>query len=126
MPQLKDIMKSLNQNKDADLIDEYNQADYVPYVVNRIFSFFPDTIMYANEMNATPFLDRRLQYKYLLYAVRKKSRFSEWLKSPLTDEVKLVKEYFGYSTKKAKAVLPLLSANDLEEIKSILDKGGNV
>ena len=124
MPEMKDIMKSLNQTKDHDLIDDFNSSDYVPWVINRAFSYYPDVITHSEKMNNYATLDKILQYKYYLYAVRKKSRFSPWLKYKLPEDVQLVKEYYGYSTKKAKEILPLLNKDDLDEIRKYLDKGG--
>ena len=124
MPEMKDIMKSLNQKKDKDLIDDFNSSDYVPWVINRAFSYYPDVITHSEKMNNYATLDKILQYKYYLYAVRKKSRFSPWLKYKLPEDVQLVKEYYGYSTKKAKEILPLLNKDDLDEIRKYLDKGG--
>lgn len=124
MPELKDILKSINQTKDTDLIDEYNQSDYPAWVVNRSFSFYPDTILQANEMNLRPHTPRVMQYKYLLNGVRKKNRYSPWLKSKVSPEVQLIKEYYGYSTRKAKEVLPMFTQEHLEELKLLLDKGG--
>jgi len=124
MPELKDILKSINLTKDGDLIDDYNQSDYPPFVVNRCLSFHADTILLANEMNSRSDLDKKLQYKYLLNAVRKKSRYSPWLKYKLPEEIQLIKDYYGFSTAKAKEALPLLSKDDLNKIKEILDKGG--
>ena len=49
---------------------------------------------------------------------------SPWLKHNVSDEVKLVSEYYGISIKRAKQILPLLSKDDLSSIKEILDKGG--
>ena len=124
MPEMKDIMKSLNQTKDHDLIDDFNSSDYVPWVINRAFSYYPDVITHSEKMNNYATLDKILQYKYYLYAVRKKSRFSPWLTYKLPEDVQLIKEYYGYSTKKAKEILPLLNKDDLDEIRKYLDKGG--
>ena len=41
------------------------------------------------------------------------------------DNLDLVKEYFGYSDQKAKDALNLLTDDDLELIRSKLNKGGN-
>ena len=124
MPQLKDILKSINTTKDADLIDEFNESDYSSWVVNRALSFYPDTVLQANELNQRPHISREMSYKYLLYSIRKKNRYSPWLKSSASPEVLLIKEYFGYSTKKAKEVLPMFSKQQFEELKILLDKGG--
>lgn len=124
MPELKDILKSINVTKDTDLIDVYNESDYPSWVVNRALSFYPDTILQVNEINQHSQMPRTMQYKYLLYSVRKKNRYSPWLKVKLDPGVQLIKEYFGYSTRKAREVLPMFTNEDLEELKLILDKGG--
>ena len=124
MPELKDILKSINLTKDTDLIDVYNESDYPSWVVNRALSFYPDTILQVNEINQHSQMPRTMQYKYLLYSVRKKNRYSPWLKVKLDPGVQLIKEYFGYSTRKAREVLPMFTNEDLEELKLILDKGG--
>lgn len=124
MPELKDILKSINVTKDTDLIDVYNESDYPSWVVNRALSFYPDTILQVNEINQHSQMPRTMQYKYLLYSVRKKNRYSPWLKVKLDPGVQLIKEYYGYSVRKAKEVLPMFTNEDLEELKLLLDKGG--
>jgi len=124
MPELKDILKSINQTKDLDLIDEFNTGDYNPFIVNRIFANFPDTVIQANQMNMRPGLEKRMQYKYMCTAIRKKSRYSPWLKNVVEDDVTLVKTYFNVSTRKAKEMMPLISDKILNEIRNELDKGG--
>jgi hypothetical protein len=125
MPKLGDILNSINLTKDADLIDDYNKSDYVPFLINRGMSFFPDTILHSNEMNINSHLDRDLQYKYFLYSVRKKKRFSKWLSNKKPSEnISLISEYYGISLSKAKSIADILSADDIKEIKNKLDTGG--
>lgn len=126
MPSLGDILKSLNVSKDPDLIDEYNKSDYVPFTVNRAFSFYPDTLLIANEINIHPHIEKLLHYKYYLYAVKKKSRYTPWLKASKDKDIEFVKEYYMVSGRKAKEILPLLSQNDLKLINTFLEKGGKV
>ena len=124
MPELKEIIKSINSEKNYDLIDAYNQSDYVPFVITRIYSLHQDTVLIANELNVRPNLQKIMQYKYYVNSVRKRNRYAPWLKHNVSDEVKLVSEYYGISIKRAKQILPLLSKDDLSSIKEILDKGG--
>ena len=93
MPELKDILKSINLTKDADLIDSFNESDYPAWVVNRAMSFYPDTILQVNEMNQRSAIPKILQYKYLLNSVRKKNRYSPWLKVKVDPDVAVIKEY---------------------------------
>ena len=124
MPELKDILKSINLTKDADLIDSFNESDYPAWVVNRAMSFYPDTILQVNEMNQRSTIPKILQYKYLLHSVRKKNRYSPWLKVKVDPDVAVIKEYYGYSTRKAKEMIPLISKESLHQMKESLDRGG--
>ena len=90
-------------------------------MVNRGLSYFPDTVIYANEMNRFHHLDQRLQYHFLINIVRKRNRFSKWNKSI---ESETIKEYYGYSNEKARDVLPLLSNENLKTIRGRIQHGG--
>jgi len=117
--QLKDFLNSINDTKvnamDADINCE---RLYTPYVVNRCMSYFPDTILYANEMNRFAGTPNKLQYDYYLNSVRKRKRFSKWLKNETSDDIDLIKHHFGYSEKKAREALEILGEAGLSEIKA--------
>ena len=81
--------------------------------------------MQANEMNRYPSLPATLQYHYLLNSIRGYKRpFRPWQKRETIENLETVKEYFGYSNEKAKEVLVLLNADQIEEIKKKIHKGG--
>ena len=123
--ELKDFLNSINLNK-KDLIaeDPLCEKDYLPYITNRCLSYFNDTIFYANQMNQMSFLDKKLQYDYLRSKITKKNRFSKWHKSEEDQSIEWVKEYYGYSTQKAKDALRVLTRSQLEEMHQKLNKGG--
>lgn len=123
MPNLKEILQSINYLKNDDLIDDFNSSDYVPYVVNKIFSYFPETILLANEMNRNWHLDKKLQYKYYVNGVRKGKRYSPWLKLENDENLDLVAKYYGVSKRIAREYLKILSASELEYIRNILKTG---
>jgi hypothetical protein len=123
----KDFLPSINQ-KTKHLMDDIETAyeaekDYNPYIINRCMSSFPDTLMHAQAMNLRSALDNRMQYDYYYYAVRSRKRYSKWLKKEDNPDLDLVKRYFGYSNAKAKEVLKILSENDLNYIREMLDPG---
>jgi preprotein translocase subunit Sec63 len=93
-------------------------------MVNRGLSYFPDTVIYANEMNKFHHLDSRLQFDFLINIVRKRNRFSKWNKSSESEDIKAIKEYYGYSNEKARDVLPLLSNENLKIIRRKIQYGG--
>lgn len=126
--ELGECLKSLNVGKNNLMDDpdtgEIAEKDYKPYLINRCFSNFKDTAMYAQDMNIRSILDNRMQYEYFLHALRRRNRFSPWLKAEKPEDLDLVKEYFGYSNIRAKEALRILTEDQIEYIKKKLDKGG--
>ena len=59
-----------------------------------------------------------------LNIIRKNKRFSKWHKAEKSELLEIVMEFYGYSIKRAKEVLPLLTTEDIEQMKIVLDKGG--
>jgi len=106
------------------MVDPDMEKKYVPFMVNRSLSYFTDTVHMANEMNRYHHLDKKLQFQFLLNIVRKKKRFSKWVKPETDSNVDVIKEYYGYSNEKAIQILPLLSTDQLNIIKNKVNKGG--
>ena len=125
MTELKDWLNSINFNKD-NLIEEDPSVikDYPPYIVNRCLSGNLDCIMFVNEMNKYSFLDKDMQYSFYLNTLRKKKRFSPWLRKDKVTDLQSVKQYYGYSNEKASQALKILSKQQLEYIKQRLETGG--
>ena len=119
-----DFLNSINMTKKDLMEDPDTEKQYVPFVVNRSLSYFPDTVAIANEMNKYHHLDSRLQYQFLINMIRKRKRFSKWVKPELENDLESVKEYYGYSNEKARQVLPLLSPSQLQQLKEKVNKGG--
>ena len=124
--ELKDWLNSINFNK-QDLIEEDPSTikDYPPYIINRCLSGHLDCVMFANEMNKYSFLDKDMQYSFYLNTLRKKKRFSPWLRKDKVTDLQCVKEYYGYSNEKASQALKILSNQQLDFIKQRLDIGGS-
>ena len=119
---LSDFLNSINQSKDNLLKgDSRLEKEYVPFVINKCFSYFPDTVFYANRMNQVPFLDKRMQYDYLLSSISKRKRFSKWVKPEENKNIEIVKEIFGYSDAKAREIVDLLP---MDKMKDFVQKGG--
>lgn len=122
---LSEYLNSINYSKKNLMADTDAEKAYAPYVVNRCLSYFPDTLLHANEMNRLNFLDKKVQYDYYLRSIRSRKRFSKWFKREESKDIELIKQYFGYSDKKAREVLSVLSKDDIKNIKKELDIGGN-
>tara|TARA_E500000305_G_C3959892_1_gene206519 strand:- start:298 stop:675 length:378 start_codon:yes stop_codon:yes gene_type:complete len=117
-------INSINYTKKNIIVDDITEKDYIPFIVNRTLSYFPDTVLMANEMNRYPHLDKLLQFQFLINIVRKRKRFSKWLKPISESDIEAVKEYYGYSNQKARQALSLLSPEKIGIIKKKVNKGG--
>jgi len=119
-----EYVSSINYNKRDIMVDDIAEKEYNAYIINKALSFFPDTILFANEMNKFHHLDARLQYDFFINIIKKKQRFSKWLKPSEMENLELIKNYYGYSNEKAKSVLTLLSNEQIDELKKRMYKGG--
>ena len=119
---LFDFLNSINQTKQNLISKDPNlEKEYVPFVINKCLSYFPDTIFYANKMNQSSGLDKKMQYDYYLHSVSKRKRFSKWIKPEESKDVEVVKEVFGYSDVRAREVIDLLP---MEKLRELTQKGG--
>ncbi len=118
-----DFVNSINYSK-KDIMTPEDENSYAPYVVNRSLSYFADTVGIANEMNIKHHLDNRLQYQFLINIIRKRKRFSKWIKPEIENDIDVVKEYYGYSNEKSRQILSLLTPSQIDIIRNKVNKGG--
>ena len=123
--ELKDWLNSINFNKE-NLIEEDPEAisSYPAFIVYRCLSGAVDSVLFANEMNLNAHLDKDMQYSFFLYTLRKRKRFSPWLKKEQIEDLDLVKKHYGYSNEKAKVAVSLLTKTQIEYIRNKHDMGG--
>lgn len=119
-----DYLNSINLNKQDIMVDDICEKAYNSFMVNRGLSYFPDTVVIANEMNKHHQIDNKLQYHFLINMIRKRKRFSKWAKANKESDIDAVKEYYGYSNEKARQALTLLSPDQITIIKNKVSKGG--
>ena len=123
---LTDYLKSINETKNnlMDGDDAGWEKEYPSWVITKCMASHYDTVLLANEMNIHYQLPNKLQYDFYINIVRKRKRFSPWEKKVKLDDLECVKEYYNYSTEKAQAVLKLLNKEQIDYIKSKLNRGG--
>lgn len=120
-----DFLNSINDNKQDLFVDPQAEKDYNPFMVNRGLSYFPDTILYANEMNRNFDTPKEWQFQFLRLSIPKKKRFSKWHKKDnTTDLIKLIMRHYKYSEKRAYEVINILSPTQIEEIRASYETGG--
>jgi hypothetical protein len=122
----KDYLPAINHTKKnlMNSDDPMWEKKYPAFMVNKVLSGFQDTVMLCNEMNRNHFLDRDMQFQFLLNSIRQRKRFTPFLRASKIKDIECVKEYYGYSNEKAKSALDILTNEQLKLIKARLYKGG--
>ncbi len=123
----KFFLSSINTTKENVLLDDSNgkiEEAYNPFIINKTLSYFPDTIMQSNTMNQYFDIDKKLQYDFFLNSIRKKKRFSRWIRSNIEENVDTVKQYYKVGNEKAVEILSLLNDEQITSIKKELSEGG--
>jgi hypothetical protein len=65
-----------------------------------------------------------MQYDFYINIVRKRKRFSPWIRKEKIKDLDIVKSYYGYSNEKALQALKILTQEQLNFIKSKSEIGG--
>ena len=113
-----DFINSITFTKQNILTDE-TEKQYVPFIINRGLSYFPDTVLYANEMNLNHELTKRAQYLYFLNTIPKRKRFSKWAKKIGSDSIELVMRLYEVNDRRAADILSVLSPEQLESLTQL-------
>jgi len=123
-----DFMNAVSFSKE-DIIGNSDNSDmtekeYIPYMVNRGFANFEDTVLHANEMNQRAHLFNRAQFDYYRGTLRKRKRFSKWPKADKNNDLDAIQQVYMCNRTIAKLYLKALSADDLKAVHSKLETGG--
>ena len=120
-----DYVNQILHGKKNLIVDEETEKQYNPFLTNRSLSYHKDCIMYANEMNRHHFLDKKLQFDFLINTVRGQKRpFAKWVKQEKDNDIECIKNYFNISNSKAREVMRLLDKEQIQQIKEQTDTGG--
>ena len=119
-----DFIKSVSNTKqdmlaeDPEMIKNYNA-----YIINRGLSYFPDTVLLANELNMYPDIPAASQYYYYMGAIRKGKRFSKWHKPEKDVDIELIQKIYGVRLEIAKQYRKLISDVDMKKLHELSDTG---
>lgn len=124
-----DYVESIKSSKKQNIITTSGdpvqaERDYNPFLANRYFSFFPELLVFVNELNKYNQIDKKLQYEFLLYLVRPTNRWVTWEKKIQVENLDLIQRYYNYNTTKALTALSILSEGQVATIRAKLDQGG--
>ena len=123
-----DYMNAVSFTK-ADIIGtddnpDIAEKDYSPYMVNRGFANFEDTILHANELNQRHHLFHRAQFDYYRGSLRKRKRFSKWPKADKSEDLDAIQQVYSCNRTVAKLYFKALTADNLEVIRAKMNTGG--
>lgn len=123
MDLFKDIISSITSEKNYLGNEEECNSTYVPFVINRHFSFGKNTLPFAAALNSYPGLDKKLQYDFYYHSLPKKKQFNKWHKGKKPEDLEAVMEYYNCSYLKAMEVINVLTSEQMSILKSRLFKG---
>lgn len=114
-----DYVNAINSGKEVDQTKDYNG-----YLINRHYSYFPDTVLLANELNERAHIDNDMQFAFLINTIKPGKRFTKWAKVEHDDDINAIVEYYDCNYERAKEYLAVLSHDEIASIKEQLIKGG--
>ena len=110
---------------DARLLDDPDfDKEYTPFIINKALSYHQDAILAANMMNERAHLSKKLQVLFLINTIASRKRYSKWVKATVSDDERLVAEYYGCSLRHARGLVSLHSSGQLMHMRVRTDKGG--
>lgn len=128
MSEVKNVFDFVNDlsNDKHYRFDSSSKSKYDAFMVNRAMSQHADTIMYANEMNKYPFLDKLLQHDFYFYGISAKKRYGKWAKAGKSNEevLNLIIKHYSVNRVHAQQYLELMTSDDIKALKNKYDVGG--
>lgn len=112
------FVKSINEHQ-YNFEKEFDKSIYNTYVITQAFSYFPDTIFLANEMNLYPGISNEMHYDFLFYTIPKKKRFSQWFKLKKHNQATFLSEWFNVRYDKA---VEIMNALGEEKVSKLIDE----
>lgn len=124
MAELFDFVKAASYTKENlfDTDDPDVTKGYSTFMINRAFSYFDDTLLFAVEMNMYPNVPPRAHFDYYRGGVRSRNRFAKWQKPVKSEDVKLMQEYYGCSPVVAEEYLSLYNEDELSAMREKFSK----
>lgn len=115
-------IKHINEKTKAEFDSSYNS-----FLVNRGLSFSQDNIFFSNEMNNNYSLDADIQKDFYFYFIPKNKKFTKWIKKEIggnEELLELLMKHFRINRFRAEEFLQILSAEQIEIIKTKMGVGG--
>jgi len=110
----KKYMDALNYTKE-EVFDENDT--YASFLVNRNFSYFPDTMLFAYEIAAyASYISDSMNYIYWINSIPKRKRYSKFGKTGVDKSVLAVSWMYNISKKKAEEYIQYMDESSINTI----------
>lgn len=93
------------------------ESDYNIYLFNRSYSNFPDTILFANEINKYREIEPQLHYDFLRGVVSPAKRWATWHKPKSHPQATLISKYYNIPMRLAYDYVKFFSEKEFEFIE---------
>ncbi len=123
-----DFVKALTQtNENLWVSDELTEREYNSFMINRILSNSPRTVLFAEVINQYPNLDKKVQHDFYKFGIPKSTKYEKmWSKKDSTlindDHINFIAEQLGVSIKRAIEAYQLLGVTKIEQLMAM--RGG--
>lgn len=121
-----DIIKSIQEKTEFPL-EEWNEKEYIPFVINKSMSFIKEYIPYVDAMNMYPDLPAKMQCLFYYHAIPRGKKYSKWLKDETVRDsslIEMIAKEYGINIRLAEQYLKLLDDEKIEIIRKRNDCGG--
>lgn len=123
-PTVFDTIKALSATRPLtyqELVDD--NLPYEPFLINRAFSLFEDTVLAAALMNERSQLSKDMQATFYIHSLRPRKRFEKWPKLLEDDTAKIIAQYYGMSLREAKLSGNLHTKEEIQRMRTVLKDG---
>lgn len=124
MAAINEFFNAISYDKENIFTDNEFIADYPQFIINRIFSYFPDTVFIANEMNIRVGISNKNHFMFMMEFVSKRRRKQIYSRKDKNKDLILVSECYNVSIEKAYDYLKILSSDQIKYIEMVSDVGG--
>jgi hypothetical protein len=115
MSQFGDFLNDISYGKKF-LLNDSNEGAYIPFVINNMFSRFPDSIYAVDELNRLPDIPKKAHYLFLMNYLRARKRFAKMKKKERHVHFDAIQDHYKYSDQKTEEAIGILTDQQIEDI----------
>lgn len=125
MPSSSYFFNAISFTKDMkQFTDGEIEADYKPFIINRMVSGYRNLVLFAEEMNVHHNISKKDHLFLYMNMIPKKKRRTLWANKIKNEDIALIMEYYNISYEKAECYMRILTPEQVDHIKHRINTGG--